>query len=176
MPWCPKCFDEYVSSMTTCNECGITLVKEKPILKKSDNIDETNTHIFFNDKPLPNEVLLIEAEDEIEYGFYCNTLDEHQIPYRTSLQNGDAYNAIYMGGNTKSKNIYIEKQNYDLACDAFKQSVNHLPIDVPIEDQITDEDIETQNNEIFYFVNKNAKFFFIGGFIIIVLIFLINLL
>ena len=81
-----------------------------------------------------------------------------------------------MGGNTKSKNIYIEKQNYDLACYAFKQSVNHMPIDVPIEDQITDEDIETQNNEIFYFVNKNAKFFFIGGFIIIVLIFLINLL
>jgi len=178
MPWCPTCMEEYIEGVAKCDECGSELVKDKPDIEIPTQDAPHDKFLFYDSGPLVDEVLLIAASDEVEFAFFYNVLDDAKILCRVTKVNSNILTGVYSTGNFYSKNIYVSNADYDRAIEACKSSVVHLPLDIPPEVEIgEDETGEYEQYEeydpsdsIRLFIFKYFKLLMAIGFILFFII------
>ncbi len=175
MAWCPKCRDEYVDGIRVCRTCDAKLVDKLPAEEKQEYKSDLNKDIkdYIKKQSLENPALFMETSDNVELTFYLNILDEYEIPYFLADRKTNIYLKVYGVIDTRRKYIYIDEKDNERAIKACKESVAHLPIQIPEEDMLTDEDTYDPVEQTEQFATNNMGYILVAFAIIVVIVFVI---
>ena len=122
MPWCPKCYSEYVDVLA-CSDCGETLVE--------------NLEVIDNKKSYDRPELLTVAANDFEADIIESLLRGHKIPVHRKYNDIDGYIRIVAGVSYNEVMIYVPSKLY-----SFAKEILSAP-----NQSLTDEITQSVNNE-----------------------------
>lgn len=107
MPWCPKCKTEYNPSVTTCPDCGQTLVEK---------LQTEETDVFSD---LGEPVKLTETADEFEADVLLSKLEASGIPAFLSYSGFGSVAKVYCGRSNFAVSVMVPSSLLDKAKDVI---------------------------------------------------------
>lgn len=143
--YCPRCKKEYVEGITECEECKMPLVANSNEKGVEDNTEITAI------KP----VKLTSVANEIEAKMLLSYLESYGISCYKKDANIGGYMNIYMGYSIFGEDIYVDKEDYDIAVDLLKGMEEQNVEDSKNNNNIQKED-ELSNENIPFFKNKTV--------------------
>ena len=94
MPWCPKCYTEYIEGFNICADCQVLLVNAKPEQKLPPCDLGEPTLLFAGLNTLQADMLLA-------------LLAEQQIPAYKKSRGAGGYISVLMGTTSLGLEIYV---------------------------------------------------------------------